>query len=405
MSFFAASLSSSFHRTFASNSSFSAFARWWSRSVCGCCLNSGLVFPLSSPFITIFKFSLDWSILRLSCDAVNANRSRCCLSYLVQLPHSSARFTMSLCVCGHHRYCETPSMVSCPGCPRWILLSTAWRNCTGFSSLLSTRMQSSCTAICNHKGLVYGPISSKPCLLSRSITRLSRSIQVSSDVNSAKRLLSKSFEILSNVSSVDCLCSFCSFRLCIYLLGDSIVRIFLPSSVSSVVVMCNSITCTSLTFLSTCCAGNVLIGTGMLSSFTASSSRVLLDDVLDSPPSIAKMIGACCPPLFVGPLTVSTLLGTGALFHYLSCLYSSGSLELSFFFVVVFPWLPLLIVHSCCSFNSSTSDLECSLPCPRFSVPVVYPITSRVIGSNFFLKSTFVSLFLYFFVSLNFGLF
>ena len=257
MSFFAASLSSSFHRSFASNSSFSAFARWRFWYVCSCCLYSGLVFPLSSPFITILKFSLVWSILCLSCDA---NRSRCCLSYLVQLPHSSARFTMSLCVCGHHRYCETPSMVSCPGCPRWILLSTAWQNCTGISSLLSTRMQSSCTAICNHKGLVYRPISWNPCLSPRSINRLSRSIQVSSVVNSAKRLLSKKFEILSNVSSVDCLCSFCSFRLRACLLGGSIVRIYLSSSVSSVVVRSNLITCTSHTFLSTCCAGDVLIG-------------------------------------------------------------------------------------------------------------------------------------------------
>ena len=145
-------------------------------------------------------------------------------------------------------------------------------------------MQSSCTNICDHKGLVYGPINSNPCLSPRSISRLSRSIQVSSDVNSAKKLLSKTFERLSNVPSVDCLCSFCSFRLCVHLLGCSVVQISCSSSISSVVVRSTSITCTSLSFLSSCCAGDVLFGTGTLSSVAASSSRILLGGVLDSPP-------------------------------------------------------------------------------------------------------------------------
>ena len=138
-----------------------------------------------------------------------------------------------------------------------------------------------------------------------------------------------------------------------------------------------------ITHFSSCCAGDVLIGTGTLSSVAASSSRVLLGGVLHSPSpqSFARMIGACCPPLFVGPLTLATLLGTGVLFHYLSCLYSSASLELSFLFVVVFPLLPLLlVVHSRCSLNCFSSDLEWSFPCPRFSIPVVHPTSSRMIG-------------------------
>ena len=110
------------------------------------------------------------------------------------------------------QYRETPSMASCPGCPRRIILSTACCNFTGTASLLSTRMQSSFNAICDHRGLVYGHISSSLCLSPRSITRLSRSNQVSSDVSSARNLLSKSFERLSNVSSGGCLCSFCSSR-------------------------------------------------------------------------------------------------------------------------------------------------------------------------------------------------
>ena len=67
-------------------------------SECTCCLCIGLVSLLSSPFLTIFRFSRDWSILRISCGAVSADHFRCLMSFLVQLRHSSARFTMSLCI-------------------------------------------------------------------------------------------------------------------------------------------------------------------------------------------------------------------------------------------------------------------------------------------------------------------
>ena len=123
VSVFAASLRPSFQRTFASSSSLRAFALWRSRYECTCCLHSGLVSRLRSLFLTVFKFSLDWSILRLSCDAVKAGQCKCCLSHLVQLWHSSAGFTMSFCICGNHRFCETPRMVFWPGWPRWIRLS------------------------------------------------------------------------------------------------------------------------------------------------------------------------------------------------------------------------------------------------------------------------------------------
>ena len=63
---------------------------------------------------------------------------------------------MPLCITSNHAYRETPSKVSCPGCPRCILLRSACRSCTG----AATRMQSSCTVICDHRGFVYSPIRS-----------------------------------------------------------------------------------------------------------------------------------------------------------------------------------------------------------------------------------------------------
>ena len=44
------------------------------------------------------------------------------------------------------RYLDTPSIASCSGCPLWICFDTAGR----------TNMQSSCTAIWLHSGLLYG---------------------------------------------------------------------------------------------------------------------------------------------------------------------------------------------------------------------------------------------------------
>ena len=145
------------------------------------------------------------------------------LPYLVQLRHSSARFTMSLCICDRHSYRETPSMASCPGFPRCIFLSTACRNCTGTSSLLSTRMPLPCTAICDHRGLLYGPISSNPCLSARSITRPLISTLLG---GSCRKVLKD-----TNVSSLSCLCSFCSSHsLCVCLLDGSIVQMSCPVS-------------------------------------------------------------------------------------------------------------------------------------------------------------------------------
>ena len=192
---------------------------------------------------------------------------------------------MSLCIWNHHRYRETPSIDSCPGCPRCILLRTACRSSTGTANLLSTRMQSSCTAVCDHRGFVYDLISSEPCFSPRSISHLSRSNQVSSDISSARRLLSKSFKRLSKVSSLDCLSIFWSSQeLYVLLLGGSIVQISCSSSISSVVVRSTWITCTSFICVAFGCASDILIGTSELSSVAAPSSRVLFGGVLDSFP-------------------------------------------------------------------------------------------------------------------------
>ena len=45
------------------------------------------------------------------------------LSYLVQSVHSSAKFTMSLCIWGHHKYWQTSSIASWPGFPGVSFLS------------------------------------------------------------------------------------------------------------------------------------------------------------------------------------------------------------------------------------------------------------------------------------------
>ena len=62
------------------------------------------------------------------------------------------------------------------------------------------------------------------------------------------------------------------------------MHIFCSPSVSSVVVRSTSITWTSLRRVSLGCVGDILIETGTLSSVAASSLRVLLGGVLDSPP-------------------------------------------------------------------------------------------------------------------------
>ena len=76
----------------------------------------------------------------------------------MQLRHSSPRFTMSLFICGHHRYCDTPNIASWPGCPRCILFRTVCLSWTGTAKRFFTKMQSSCTAICDHNGLYMVPL-------------------------------------------------------------------------------------------------------------------------------------------------------------------------------------------------------------------------------------------------------
>ena len=105
-------------------------------------------------------------------------------------------------MCGHHRYFETSSIASWPGWPRWILFSTAWRNCPGTASLLFTNIQSSTTESWCQRGFVYGPIDSKLWRSFLSITRRSLSIQASSEINSANRLLSNNLVRLSRLFSV-----------------------------------------------------------------------------------------------------------------------------------------------------------------------------------------------------------
>ena len=72
MSFFAVSLRFSFYLAFASNRYCRTFARFRSRAVLICCLYIGLASLLSDIFLTIFRFSLDWSFFLLSWDTVSA---------------------------------------------------------------------------------------------------------------------------------------------------------------------------------------------------------------------------------------------------------------------------------------------------------------------------------------------
>ena len=67
-------------RAFASSNVFKVFALSLSFADNDCCSNNGLTSRLFAPVGTILTNSLDWSILFCSCDAVNADLSRCCLS-------------------------------------------------------------------------------------------------------------------------------------------------------------------------------------------------------------------------------------------------------------------------------------------------------------------------------------
>ena len=77
---FRAPLRSSLHLAFSSKKYFSTFDRSLSPAVMCFCLNIRLVSLLWVLFLTISSFSLDWSILFLSWDAVSSNRFRCYLS-------------------------------------------------------------------------------------------------------------------------------------------------------------------------------------------------------------------------------------------------------------------------------------------------------------------------------------
>ena len=213
-------------------------------------------------------------------------------------------------------------MASCTGCPRWTRFSAACLSWRGTTSLLFTRMQSSCTAICDHNGFLLGPISSNPCLTPLSMTRLRRSIHVSSEVNFARRLLSNNLDRLSSESSICCFCSYCSFCL-LDLWCGSIAHTSLSLSMSSVFVRSTSITWISLNFRSFGSADRMLIGTwsvfsGTLSvsSDVATSSRLMFRVVFDSPPINCQNESACCPPLFVGPVAIAIWLLIESLFRY-----------------------------------------------------------------------------------------
>ena len=263
---------------------------------------------------------------------------------------------MSLFICGHHRYWDTPNIASWPGCPRCIRFRTACLSCTGTANRLFTKMQSSCTAICDHNRFVYGPINSKPCLSPLSITRLRRSIQVSSVVNSANSLLSNSFAKLSRVSSCCCFSSF-NFP---NVFGGSITHTSSSLSASSVFVKSFSITCTSLSFLSADAVGLIIAelcpfsGLSLISSVFATNSLLVFPRMLPSPPISCQNESS---------LWSASLCWSGSSCHFTRDACRVSLSELSLFFR---PPLICFLVRCTVSVISSSSESLFAFNLERF---------------------------------------
>ena len=168
---------------------------------------------------------------------------------------------------------------------------------------------------------------------------------VSSDVSSARRILSNSFESFSSVSSPDCFVSSSSFvGLCLLRRGGSIVQIFCSCSLSSVVVVVTSISITITSFckVSLGCAGDMMIGTGDFVFIAASNSRVLLGAVIDSPPS-------SCPKERC--MMSASFYGSSDNCHITRDFWRVSLSERSLFL-----WLPLMIFRVLCNISLTSSS-------------------------------------------------